>query len=406
MSMAEQRVCTIVGGGNSAHVAIPFLSQAGHKVNILTRRPSEWAEIVTCELTSMDNKVTKTIQGTLNNRSDDPENVIPQADVIILCMPVHSYRDALDRIATYVNRSKKEVFIGTIYGQAGFNWMVHEIECKYELNNIVCFALGLIPWICRTLKYGSRVANFGGKEINICACSPREKFKKLNDLVLKDLCKPLGHGKFVQACSFLSLTLSVDNQIIHPSRCYGLWKRFEGKWASMEQVPLFYADFDECSVQILRDVDSDMQLIRDAVRRHFPDRAFSYMLPYLDLERLSHKSNTPDILTSFKKSKQLGLIKTPTVEGQDGVRVLDLDCRFFTDDIPHGLLIAKWIAEKLNVSTPHLDDVIVWAQTVRARNEHWMQDNGTINIDFCMKHKNSTGIPPSYGITSIEDILD
>ena len=23
---------------------------------------------------------------------------------------------------------KKDVFVGTVYGQAGFNWMVHEIE--------------------------------------------------------------------------------------------------------------------------------------------------------------------------------------------------------------------------------------------------------------------------------------
>ena len=62
--------------------------------------------------------------GDINALSDDYKDVIPDADVIFLCMPVHQYRNALKKLAPFINRSKKEVFIGTIYGQAGFNWMV------------------------------------------------------------------------------------------------------------------------------------------------------------------------------------------------------------------------------------------------------------------------------------------
>lgn len=63
---------------------------------------------------------------------------------------------------------------------------------------------------------GSKCANYGGKQVNVVAVSPADRFKRLNDLFLEDISmKPMGVGKFVQACSFLSLTLSVDNQIIH-----------------------------------------------------------------------------------------------------------------------------------------------------------------------------------------------
>lgn len=64
-------------------------------------------------------EVLQVVRGEINRKSSDPAEVIPEADIIVLCMPVHQYRDALDRLAPYINRQKKEVFVGTVYGQAG-----------------------------------------------------------------------------------------------------------------------------------------------------------------------------------------------------------------------------------------------------------------------------------------------
>ena len=251
------------------------MSASGHIVNLLTRRPDEWNDTITCEITDMSNTVNKIIEGTLSKKSKNPKDVIPDANVIIFCMPVHTQREVLARIGPLIDRSKRDVFIGTIYGQAGFNWMVHEMERENQLQNVVCFAVGLIPWICRTLDYGSKAANYGGKQINICAVTPKEKFDELNQLVLNDICfNHHGVGKFVQACSFLSLTLSVDNQLIHPSRCYALWKKYGGEWDSIDSVPMFYRDFDDESAENLFKLDKDYTLIREAVKKHFPARPF------------------------------------------------------------------------------------------------------------------------------------
>lgn len=144
---------TIVGGGNSAHVLIPFLAETGHPVNLLTRRPADWKQRVVCEVQcGLTGDITKLHEGKLSKISSDPADVIPEADVIILCMPVHTYRESLQRLAPFINRDKREVFVGTIYGQSGFNWMVHEMERENKLTNVVAFAVGLIPWICRTLQ--------------------------------------------------------------------------------------------------------------------------------------------------------------------------------------------------------------------------------------------------------------
>ena len=111
--------------------------------------------------------------------------------------------------------------------------MVDEIKKEYGLTNIVTFAFGLLPWICRTIEYGKKGVNYGCKAVNYAAVSPRHYFKQLNDEFFNQVCfKWFGKGETMQADNFLSLTLSVDNQIIHTSRCLGLYKVYGESWKS------------------------------------------------------------------------------------------------------------------------------------------------------------------------------
>ena len=390
---------------SSAHIIIPFLSEMGHTVNLLTRRPNDWNDTVHCDSTDgLTGNVTGTHTGKIHRKSNDPSQVIPDADVIIFCLPVHQYRRVLDQIAPHVNKDK-ETFIGTVFGQAGFDWMVKSSIVEGQgCDKVVTFAIGSIPWICRTLKYGEKGVNYGAKQQNIVAVTPQDKFHKLDDMFLQDISlRPLGMGRFDLACSFLSLTLSVDNQIIHPARCYGLWKKSGGVWETAKDVPYFYRDFDKESADILEKLDADYDVVRQAIRQKFPNKDFKYMLGYLELEKLNHKSEHVDILASLKDSVQLASIKTPAVEGADGRYYLDTDFRFFKDDIPYGLLIAKSLAEMLHVETPFIDEVIGWAQELR--DEKFIED-GKINMDFCLGgDKYLCGIPEVYGLKRIEDLV-
>ncbi|CAB9504606.1 NAD/NADP octopine/nopaline dehydrogenase, alpha-helical domain [Seminavis robusta] len=400
----------VVGGGSSAHVLIPLLSEMGHTVNLYTRRPDEWKDDVSCEITNgVTGQVSTTYHGTIHRKSNNAADVIPTADVIILCLPVYVYRPVLDQIAPFVSQTKKEVFVGTIFGQAGFDWMVsssiirQEEEEEEPRSNIVTFAIGSIPWICRTRTYGERGINYGPKDVNVVAVTPPGRFDKLNDIFLKDISsRTMGKVKFELADSFLDLTLSVDNQIIHPARCYGLWKKSGGTgvWDSLAAVPFFYRDFDQESADILQRLDAEYERIRQAIRSKLPQKKFKYMLGYLELEKLNHKSSHVGILASLKESVQLASIKTPTVEGPDGKRHLDINFRFFKDDIPYGLLIAKALAEMLEVKTPFLDEVIVWAQTLRG--ECFLNKEGKINLKYCMSQEYLCGIPQVYGLHTIE----
>ncbi len=404
MRTGTKPVVTIVGGGASAHTLIPFLSGAGYRVRILTRRPEDWSEDVELQVQSIDGDLLQTFHGQLAQASSEPADVIPSSDIVVLCMPVHTYRQALHHLAPHLDRDR-EVFVGTIYGQAGFNWMVDEVTAKYGLDNVVTFALGLIPWICRVLDYGRVGVNYGCKGVNVAAVSPGDRFAALNDTFFPAICERwMGKGGVRQAENFLSLTLSVDNQIIHPTRCYGLFCRYGGTWQRQQDIPYFYRDYDDLSADLLRDLDADYSLVRDGIRDRFPDRDFRYMLDYLSLERLSYETENTDIRESFITSKTLGGIKPPTRQLASGEWVIDTDHRFFTDDITYGICIAKWMAEQMALSVPTMDAIIEWAQGVRG--ETYLVDGRLQTASESLAGRFRSGIPPVYGITTLAGAVD
>ena len=396
---------TIVGGGSTAHALIPLLSRTEYDISILTRRPDKWSHQVSLRYQGINGDILDTISGRLHKISSYAREVIPETDVIILCMPVSQYRDALHEIAQHIPRSK-EVFVGTIYGQGGFNWMVEEIQNKFSLPRIIRFAFGLTPWICRTLEYGKVGVTYGPTAVNIAAVFPEQHFTYLNDSILNRICKEwFGEGGVRQADNFLSLTLSVDNQIIHPTRCYGLYKTYGKTWNNYDEVPYFYRDYDDISAGLLLGVDTEYSLIREGIRQRFPKTPFTYMLDYLTLERLSNQSNNYDIKQSFINSKNLYAIKTPVIQNHENKWEIDINHRFFMDDIYYGLCIAKWMAEQMAIPVPTIDEILLWAQQIRQEHIIDAQNRLLIYHDDLRKDFKA-GLPPYYGRDSINDILD
>ena len=391
---------SIIGGGNSAHALIPLLSKANYEINLLTSRPESWRKKIRLEYQSEIGDVKAVFEGTLNFISNDPAMVLAKADFIILCIPVSQYKIALNRIAPFIENGKK-VYLGTIYGQGGFNWMVDEIKAKYSLNKIVTFALGLIPWVSRIKKYGEIGITYGPKARNVAAVYPLEEFYILKDSFLKDLCYKWFHtGEFYQAKNFISLTLSVDNQIIHPSRVYGLYLKNPDKWNKKKDVPFFYKDYDDLSAELLKKVDDDYSKIREKIKKDNPNTDFRYMLDYLQLERFSYDSKNENIKTSFTSSKTLRLIATPVVKNKDNKWELDKNHRFFTDDIFYGLCIAKWFAEQYSLTVPMIDEILEFAQKILGVS---LIESGKL-IKECTMNGIEVGTPEKYKI-SLKDSL-
>jgi hypothetical protein len=396
-------VITVVGGGNSAHVLIPLLSNTDMVVNLLTRKPHKWEKTIKLDYVKPSGEYVLSFEGNLNKITDNPAEVIPESDVIILCLPVHIYRLSLHLIAPHIDRSR-DIYIGTVYGQGGFNWMIEEIVSKFNLRNLKSFSFGLIPWICRKEKYGSKGLVFGAKPINVAATDSEETFDFLNrNLFKKIVFEHFGHGRFRRAGSFMSLTLSVDNQILHTSRMYDLYKEFGGVWNNIDEIPNFYRDFSDFAVFMLEGLDSDYSLIRNAIRERFPYKNFSYMLPYLELDNKTNRKKNKTILETFSNSDILAPIKAPVVE-RNGKLVLDMTHRFFKDDIYYGLCVAKSIAQMLGIRTGYIDEVLRWAQKMTG--EPIIENKRLVIYDEIKRDRFKFGVPEAYGYSSIDEICD
>lgn len=391
----------IIGAGSSAHTLIPLLSKANYEINLLASRPENWKKKIRLEYQSETGEVKEIFEGDLDIVSNDPTTVLTNSDFIILCMPVSQYKIALNRIAPFID-NKKKVYLGTIYGQGGFNWMVDEIKETYSLNRIVTFAMGLIPWICRIKKYGEIGITYGPKAKNIAAVYPLEEFNEIEDTFFNDICcRWFQKGKFYQSKNFISLILSVDNQIIHPSRMYGLYLENPGNWDTKEDVPFFYKDFDDISAEILKKVDDDYSKIREKIKKDNPSTDFKYMLDYLSLERFSYDSCNENIKTSFTSSKTLRLIETPVVKNRDNKWELNKNHRFFMDDIFYGLCIAKGFAENFSLKVPMIDEILEWAQKIL---EISLIKSGNLRKDCTLKGI-EVGTPEKYKISLSDSLM-
>ncbi len=374
----------IVGGGSASYTLISLLSSSGHSVRLLSSRADQWEKSVSC-IFQFEGQAEFCRSGELSSVSDNPRGFFDDVDIVILCMPVHTYRHAVNHITAYFPKDR-DIKLGTIYGQGGFNWMCEEAFKKHSLSKSSYWAIGLIPWICRTKTYGSAGINFGIKKNNVIATSSDECFEYLSNTILEDLALRHFHaGEFHCTDSFLALSLSVDNQIIHPTRCYSLYKEATQGWTRTSDIPMFYADYDEHSANLLQAVDAEYSLIRNAISNEFSDKEFRYMMDYLTLERFSYGSDSEDIKSSFTNSSTLSTIATPTVKSGSKI-VLDGDHRFFRDDIVYGLNIARFFGQMYSIQTPNIQLVTDWAND-------FMKEQGLSQENM------ADGLPNSYDIT-------
>jgi len=372
----------IIGGGGAAHLLSVLLSGRGHCVRVLTSKPTQWRQTLELETEK------GVLLGKIEFASSEPKQVLDGAEVAFLCMPVHQYPFALDRIMPFLAENPSCI-VGTVYGQAGFDWMVKNAARKIRVAVPNHFAIGLLPWIVRTQVYGHRSISYGPKLRNGIATSNQEVFESLQSRILDDLSYSYwGCGRFERVPNFLTLTLTVDNQIIHPSRCFALVGESDG-WASEKDVPFFYKDWDDYSAEILKGIDDDFKAVRHALFERYPQLKNPYDLDYLELEHWSYGSHNADIKASFVNSTTLGHIKPPIVKSADGKYRLDSNHRFFKDDFAYGLEICKWFADVLGCKIDNVSRLIAWYRQEIVQKQHTQIGAGT---------------PTTYGL-DIDDVV-
>ena len=298
----------ICGGGALGLVVASVLSHTREvAVRVLTAHPQQWSK----SIETIDS-AGKIYQGELESVSDRAEDVIPQSDIVLLCLPGFLIEKSLRQIAPFVTNQA----IGSIVSSTGFFFQAHRI-------------------------FASSVSLFGYKQQLYMATE--NLARDYEAMWAEWLQTPIAH-----LSNYLEASLSNSNPLLHPARLYGMWHEWSGEMYK-EQM-LFYAQWDEYSSEIYIAMDEEFQKLCCKVGVKIPS-----VLDYYE------STDAVSLTRKLRSIIAFQTIKAPMKQMENGF-VPDFESRYFTEDFPYGLQILKDLAVQNNIQTPTIDKVLTWGK--------------------------------------------
>ena len=327
----------ICGGGSLGHVIAGYLgANADVRISMLTQRPQLWKNDI--EVHTPEQTI---IHGHIHTISSNPEDVIPQANIILLCLPGFAIKQQLQLIKPYV---KSTTFVGSVFSSTGFFFNAMEI-----LNeDVPLWGFQRVPFICRTREYGQSANLLGYKSnLNIAVerTDEKEDFRLLIEKLFNTPVSLLNN--------FYEATLTNSNPLLHTSRLYTMFGASnEGR--TFPRMILFYEEWTEEAAQLLIDMDEEFFRLLEVlpVKPNYLPRILEYYESH-DARSLAQK------LSSIQGFKGITSPMKQTAQGW----IPDFASRYFTEDFPYGLHFIWQLAKEKGIATPKIDMVYQWGMS-------------------------------------------
>lgn len=325
------KIC-ICGGGNLGHVCAGFLANRGHQVSILTTRPERWDSELKIAAPDM------TFTGKLTLVTSKPEEAIPQAEMILVCLPGFAIHEELTNIKPFLSKNS---IVGSVVSSTGFFFEAFEVLPSH----IPLFGFQRVPFISRIIEYGKEAELKGYKETLHVAIEHTTDKESIRYELEKLFEKPVS-----VADNFYEVSLSNSNPLLHPARLYTMWKDWQPGML-YPRNPQFYAEWTVEASAILIQMDDE----------------FQHLLKELGLK----PGCIPTILDYYESTDEITLtqklhdirafqgILSPMKEVEGGF-IPDFSSRYFTEDFPYGMRFIVETAHKHNVQIPTIEKVYQW----------------------------------------------
>lgn len=334
------KIC-ICGGGNLGHVVAGFIAaQQTHEVCLLTRHPERWSQ----ELT-IDTPTGNSLKGRLHSISNNPSEVVSDADIVLLCLPGFSIHEVLIQIKEALH---PHAAVGSVVCSTGFFLEAMEILPQTQ----PLFGFQRVPFISRITEYGHHARLMGYKESLNMAVEQTSDPTRLCDTMQQLLQTPIHLLR-----SFYEVTLSNSNPLLHPSRLYSLWKDWH-EGIIYSRIPLFYEEWTEEAAELYMAMDNELQTL--IAQLPVTPGSIATVLDYYE----SH--DAASLAAKLRSIKAFKGIAAPMKE-QDGGYIPDFSSRYFTEDFPYGLAIVHRLAHEKNIDIPVIDRVYEWGMACLRR---------------------------------------
>lgn len=330
---------TICGGGNLGHVCAGFLSvQSGNSVSLLTRKPDLWSKHI--EVKDCKGNV---FHGKLERVSNIPDEVIPEAELVLICLPGFAIKKELEIIAPYLSPS---CVVGTVVSSTGFFFAAFDTLSKKQ----PLFGFQRVPFISRVIHYG-REAELKGYKDSLSVAVEQTDVKEQ----LKNMLEQLFMTPVKLLSSHYEVSLSNSNPLLHTSRLYSLWRNWE-PGMSYDRNPGFYSEWTIEASELY--IAMDMELQRLLKSLSLKEGCIPPVLEYYDswdAESLTKKISS---IPAFQG------ILSPMRKNKCGKYEPDFTSRYFTEDFSYGLRYVVQTAQELKIDTPTINTVYQWGDKI------------------------------------------
>ena len=341
---------TICGGGNLGHVCAGFLaSQEENQVSLLTTKPDLWSH----HINVVDNK-GKVYQGRLSRISCKPSEVIPDAEMVLLCLPGYAIANELEAIAAYLAPS---CWVGTIVSNTGFFFEAFKNLPKSQ----PLFGFQRVPFISRIIQYGKEAELKGYKDSLSIAVEQTENKETIRNRLEQLFCTPV---KLLG--SHYEVSLSNSNPLLHTSRLYTMWHDWK-PGVSYERNPGFYSEWTIEASELYIAMDEEFQLLLR--RLGLKEGCIPTVLKYYeskDAESLTKKISS---IPAFQG------IASPMMLNKFGMYEPDFTSRYFTEDFNYGLKYIHQKCQECKLLCPDIDFVYNWGVKCLNKNFKLSSDN-------------------------------
>lgn len=338
--MSKKITVTICGGGNLAHAQAAYLARKGHVVNILTRRPGDWASSLNA---AFFDGLRKNIE--LQTVTSSPA-VVENSEVVIISLPRFAIGTVAEQLLPHLTNEQLVVLA------PGTPWL-QQVQDNVRWKGKKLCGLYKVPFISRTENYGHSVSVLGTRDVN------RVWFSDASLRTYIPLLEDMFDTPLVELTSAWPFVLTNSNPLLHPSRLVEMFREYE-EGVYYDHNFLFYEEWTQESSELY--IAADKELL--SICERCPG-----MVVGKDIVPVTEYYESPDAESLTRKIRNISAFKgilSPMVQHVDGW-VPDFSSRYFTEDVEWGTVPIAEYARSLGLDTPVLDYFVSWTRSMMAR---------------------------------------
>ena len=345
--MYRMKTICICGGGSLGHVIAGWLSSRGKaEVRLLTSRPEAFDGTLSVDTPEVSCHGPEILEGKLSRWSADPSEVIPGADIVLLCLPGYMIGKTLEKIGPWLNPL---AFVGSVFSSTGFF-----IEAQKTLPpSQPLWGFQRVPFIARVGDYGHSAHLLGFKKslsiaVENCSGEGKEEFRTMVQEWFETPAELLSN--------WYEASLTNSNPLLHTSRLYTMFGG-ENDGRKYDHNVLFYEEWTVEAADLLIRMDEEFFRLLEVlpVRKGYLPRILDY---YESTDAVSLAAK----LSSIAGFKGITSPMKPVGTRTDGPVLWEPDfgSRYFTEDFPYGLQLIRGMAHDHGIPVPEIDRVCDW----------------------------------------------